>query len=153
MFTGTPACIAARAEERREGGTLVVRGAAAEVAVALLREGERLGVPRLRVLRGGLHVEVVVDRHRRAARVFAPAPVHDRRAGRVEDLGHAAETADRVGRELRAFLDRPLPRRVDRHRRDLDELFQQLLELCAALVGIVPERLATRRVLVHSERV
>ena len=49
----------ARAEERRDGGALVVGRAAREIAVALLHEVEGRGSPVVAI--GGLDVEVVVD--------------------------------------------------------------------------------------------
>src|ERR1044072_7140371 len=60
-----------RAKECAERGALVVSSAAAVVGVALFREHKRLSVPRLGFLRGGLHVDMVVNRYSRPVVIVA----------------------------------------------------------------------------------
>ena len=123
------------AEERGEGGALVVSRAAAEVPVPLLREDEGLRLPRLRLLRRRLDVEVVVDGHCRPGGVRSPHTVDDRVAVGLEDRRRAAELPDRLRGELRALVDGGLLRRVGGDRRDLDELLQEVLERFAVSLG------------------
>jgi hypothetical protein len=92
----------ADAEERRERGAFVIGGAAPEVAVAVFYEREWIGLPRLRFARGRLDIEVVVDGDGRQIAATVEAAVDDRIASRFEDIGLAAEIADRRCRELGA---------------------------------------------------
>src|SRR5262249_32216492 len=82
-----------RAKQRRQSGALVVSRAAAEIGVAVLCEDKRFSVPRLRLLRSGLNVDVVVNSHGRTAAVVTKNALHHRVAtiGTI-DLGLAAKS-------------------------------------------------------------
>ena len=114
-------------EEGGQGRTLVVRGAAAEVAAAAPHETEGIGPPAFGLAVGGLHVEMVVeDDGGRAAgggevahdeRMAAGAPHARPASGRAHEVGGEGGAAPHVG----------AMRGMGGNRRDLDERAQGAL--------------------------
>ena len=95
-----------RAVERGQRRSLVVGRAAREparrpgAAARVARQLERRRAPALAV--GGLHVQVVVDGHRRKRRVLEEAADHHREAAGVDGVDLRARLAQQVGAQLRA---------------------------------------------------
>ncbi len=96
----------ARAKQCAERGSFVVSGAAAVVSVAFFREHKRLGVPRLGFFRGGLNVDVVVDRDGRQVVVVAKHAMNDGISlFSPVNFDFSAITLDCFDGELDAFSD------------------------------------------------
>jgi len=119
----------AGAEERRDRGTLVVGRAAPAVLVALADEVEGFGVP-VGAL-GRLHVEMVVDGHRRIVRAAVEAAVDQGMALRLVQLRLRSGRLEERDGVLGGAADVGLAPRFDRHRRDLDDFLEDAFELRA----------------------
>ena len=78
-----------RTKQCRQGGPFVVRGAAADVAVAVGGELERIGPPVAAVSR--LDVEVVVGRDRGPAELLGQSGVDQRLTGGLDQVGPGAK--------------------------------------------------------------
>src|SRR5215831_19586425 len=128
------------AEERRDGRTLVVGRAAAEVAVLSPGEpkGGRLPVVPFR----GLHVQVVVESDGGIALAAVEAAVDDGVALRLVDLGLAPARLNQTSGVFRSPAHLALAIRLDGNRGDLDDLGENALELGAVGLGELLEILA-----------
>ena len=102
----------AHAPQRSERRALVVGRPAAVIAVAVPGEGERIGIPRFRLSRGGLHIEMVVDGDGWTAAVLIKAAVNDRISRGLQDPRLASEFANGLCGQIGAAADVALPLRL-----------------------------------------
>jgi hypothetical protein len=107
------------------------------VSVAILVEGERRFIPLRSV--GGLHVQVVVDRHRRIFLVSDDRAENHRVAGRRNDLRPGSQVVQILRRDLAASLDVGDPIGIAADAWSFDEGCEFVFEFVTAVADVVVE--------------
>src|SRR5262245_49636176 len=124
-------------EHRRHRRTFVIGRSTPFVPVALLVESERRFVPFRRV--GGLHVKMVIDRHRRVFRIGNERAEDHRETWRRDGLGFGPNVVQILRRDFAAAVDVPNSFGIAADARSFDERGEFIFEFVTGVANVVIE--------------